>query len=1110
MAIGQKKTSGCYFHEASKRSLQDRIFAVFGPEFSKALIEFSKSLAKLDTDFIVCMARKSARLIDLLALAGLAAPKRLIVYHYILEQELVRFEGKTVTLIDDTLILGTTLGRAKRQLLDAGAAAVNTVVFSVDAQYWDSRLVVPEKHFLKLEHRQLLEFCSAEIQAFSKFRIPYLTDFPIVDDIQMSKTRFAKLSWLSRWDLHSLTHHVSASDEARSFTALPEESYIPRIDEVLGESVSHTLEVTKVRIFSRRDRKGSHWVRIIPIATLRPMNATSVEHLFGILVRSIEKHAESQLEAVRTNLTSIFAKLRFCQYAMSAIVGNLFLSEFSRVTGITEDLTYSATESSRLFGPWNQRDLVVCHSAMELITTTGLEADTAGNIRVRSTTVPVSIARTTNEECDEFVRMGEDIETLESRLGQIFLQLHKRYELAQREEIRERGEAIFEADYRQTPSSDRLSYGFAWDTIARSIIKAERLTPTPHRILLLSLLLDKKIDAGVAVPILCEREGTFFRAYRYGEDVPFEEQENALAFRVAKGFLDASKRSNIPRIEMEKLLVSLLQVGTREGYLEAVYGLHGLQTNTVRVGYHLHGAVVSSMVDGSLLADQQSSWLSRRLTSQGVFKTDRSGLYILGEEPEAATLPGNGPMQAEQLGQVIGTLSSAKTDEGGSVLSTNDLVAITTCSQPRDTALALAAELNIILSGVTSRLRPMLEVKSGNAEDRLSRFLNDSSNTALRSALMKMEAWHSNRSLRAVNTAADYLRSQGQHFMKNYWLSLWPHILRPTDDNQIEAFAPWLEKLEREIFSVALGFSVIEVALASAAELSGAHGSRTRFTRAKAKAMELLQTLEGSGVRSKLIDRMSEIVKNEQPIEKHREALQFGLQHIVSKQLVQRALTAQVVQFAQEFGRADKKREFQYVVWYDIIDSTAEKSGLKGDALRKFRTRVRAFKDTIRGRIFDIRYEARRRSVTVHVWSNTLAARDDEKHVFLYGPRSREFVSSLVEVIANEAAAAGIRVRIVAMNANLAGEAAYHFEGQQDVEGEGFWEHGSRIKGQLKARESADDGATSYLWLVDKLAKRPQILCQDSVWLKNSAQLWVETKIENFSSRVRCFGGKKN
>ena len=1095
--------------ETAGLSLRDRILAVFGPAFSTALIEYSKYLSEIDTDFIVCMARKSARLVDLLSLAGLPKPNRPIVYHYTLEQDLGRFAGKSVTLVDDTLILGTTIGRAKRQLLEAGADLVSTVVFAVDDQYWDARLIVPEKHFLRLDHRQLLEFCSAEIKAFSKFRIPYLTDFPIVDDIKMSRARFAQLSWLSSWDLHSLTHHLSEADESRSFTALPEESHIPRIDGILGEAVAHTLEVTKVRIFSRRDRKGHHWVRVIPIATLRPMNASSINQLFHILVKSIERHSSNRIDSFHANLTSTLSKLRFCQYIMSAIVGNLFLAEFSQVTGLTNDFNYSRVESSRLFGPWSQSDLITCHSAIALITSSGLEAEAAKS-KIRSAKVPVSISKITNEECDEFVRRGGEFETLESRLGQVFLKLHKRYELAQRDEVRARGEAIFESDFQQTPSRDRLSYGFSWDTIARSIIKAEGLTPTPHRILLLSLILDKKVDAGVAVPIFCEREGVFFRAYRYGEDVPFEDQENGLAFRVAKGFLDGSERNNIPRIEMEKLLVCLLQVGTREGYLEAIYGLHGLQTNTVRVGYHLHGAVVSSMPDGSLLADQHQSWLSRRLVSQGVLKTDGSGLYILGEEPEAAFLPGDGLTQAEQLGQIVGLLIAAKREDGSHVLSTNDLVAITTCSQPKDVTLALAAELNIVLGGLTSRLRPMLEKQNGSAESRLSQFLNDSCSKALQSALMKIEAWHDNRSLQAVNAAAGYLVSQSQKFMSNYWVSLWPHILRPTDEHQREAFAPWLEKLENELFSVALGFSVIEFALASAAEMSGARGSRSRLTRARDKAKDLLKTLKSNGMQSKLIDRMTEIVENEKPIERHREALHFGLQSIFARQSVQRALIVQIVQFAQEFGRTDRKREFQYVVWYDIIDSTGQKSGLQGDALRKYRRKVRDFKDVIRSRLFDIRFDARRNDVYMHVWSNTLSAKDDEKHIFVYGPRCRDFVSSIIEIIGNEARASGVRVRILAMNADFAGEAAFHFEGQQDVEGEGFWEHGSRIKGELKKLEEPTESQVSYLWLVDRIAKRPRAICGDSAWLESGSRVFVKTKIENFSSQVWCYGGKKN
>ena len=97
------------------------------------------------------------------------------------------------------------------------------------------------------------------------------------------------------------------------------------------------------------------------------------------------------------------------------------------------------------------------------------------------------------------------------------------------------------------------------------------------------------------------------------------------------------------------------------------------------------------------LAEHKSSWLSSFLIDEKVLEKDESGLYKLGTRPEAALITTEAEAQANQLGQVLGLLCGALDGEGRLILGTNDLIAITTCSRPRDVALALVAELKIIL-----------------------------------------------------------------------------------------------------------------------------------------------------------------------------------------------------------------------------------------------------------------------------------------------------------------------------------------------------------------------------------------------------------------------------
>lgn len=1087
--------------------LRDQILSIFGPRISVELVEFAKFVAAIETDFIICMARKAARLLDLLVLAGFPSPRRPILFSHVLSQELTRFRGKSVTLLDDTLILGTTLGRAKKQLEEAGAQEVKTVVFALDKEFWDGRIITPDRRFVELSHPELLSFCTAEVQAFSRFRVPYLTDFPMVDDLFLTPERFSKLHLLPNWDIHLVSKNGEGSFASRSYSALPEDSSVARLERLFGDSAENAFEVIKVRIYSRKDLKGNYWVKVIPIATLRPLDHDNLSSLFEMIVGFVERRSGQSMQPIRGSLTTPISKLRFVQYFVSGYVGSVFLDELVFETGIKRKPSYSTSEAMALFGSWIQPELAICHSI--LLSETGDDQGIDAS-KVGSSTVPLSISRISNEECSEFLKEAGANQSIESKIGMIFLRLHQKYELPARREARERGALALELPASEMPSRDRLSYGFTWDAISDAVIKSEDLKPSPRRKQLLSIVLDRKVDLGVAVPILCEREGVLFRAYRHGEDVPFEEQENALAFKVAQGFLTGAKRSSIPRVEMEKLLVSLIGVGTHKKFLEAIYGLSGSHLRTVRVGFHLHGAVVISSHGDSYFADSKDSWLSRRLVDEGVLKRDSRGLYVLGREPEAATLTVSATTEAEQLGLVIGRLSSERAASGKPILSTNDLVAITTCARARDTALALVAELKIIFERLDKRIVGLIEARSTNDVSKLDQFLSDSGNAALASARMKLLAWSTRRAVNAVERAYDHLRESGDLFAATYWRSLWPSVFSSPDEHHNLAFQPWIDKISAELDDIALSFSLIEIAMASAIHKADPKVGGVRLARALEKAGDLMAEMRSRSRKGSAIDRFAAVISDGKPLERDRETLQWAMNLVMSRRSVVKPLSQQVVQFGSEYGRVEKKREFQFVVWYDIVNSTGEKSSFQGDELVAYRKRVRQFKDRVKTRLYEFRFEARRRDVQIHVWSNTLDAKDDEKHVFISGQRSVDFAAGIMEVLSNEALSAGVRIRAACLNSNFAGIPVHHFQGSADVEGEAFWEHSSRIKASLKKFEKLDDLPGSYLWLIGAVSERPDFFFGKLKIVGDARKGSFETEIENFRLQTQYFGAIVN
>ena len=123
-----------------------------------------------------------------------------------------------------------------------------------------------------------------------------------------------------------------------------------------------------------------------------------------------------------------------------------------------------------------------------------------------------------------------------------FVGLHKKYELPARREAHRLGHNILSVEASDAPYRDRLKFGFAWRALVECMLEEQELKPHPWRTNLMTLLLDHLIDMGIAVPVLRLREGILFRAYRYGEDVPFGDQECALSYEAANGYLQGSAR----------------------------------------------------------------------------------------------------------------------------------------------------------------------------------------------------------------------------------------------------------------------------------------------------------------------------------------------------------------------------------------------------------------------------------------------------------------------------------------------------------------------------------------------------------------------------------------
>lgn len=1082
-----------------------------------ALVEFSKQIAVSDSDLTICMARKASRIFDLLAASGCAVPSRPPLHHYFLEHAIEKAEGKNVTLVDDTVILGTSLGKAKRELIEAGAKSVRTVVLAVDRDHWSKDLIVPDVSFLDLKHHDMLSLCAAEVQALNRAGIPYLSDFPFFEPLVITADSFSRMQGQFSWEVHPVSHRFDAPSDPRVsvFSILPSDTIKRDLDRVFGRQLAHALEISKIRCFGVRNDDGKYVVRLVPLTTFAPLKVSAIESLFDTIVSRFEVISGRKLSRIANDLSTAKSKLRFVQYITSVIVGTLYTRNLVSVLGLDKRPKPELIEAERIFGYWAKSELSTCHDFVSKVCERGLgENQTA--VQVKRTSLPISVTSVSEEECKRFLGIDgasnteTNVRSLRSDLENIFLKLHQVHELPAREEVKVHGQGVFDAPASQVPHRDRLGFGLDWGTVAKTLLRRESLQPTPQRRAKLSVLLDQLVDDGIAVPLLAERDGVVFRAYRYGEDVEFANQECSLSHDTISGYMETSGRTAVPRLTTEKLLVALLRVGTQRRFLSPVHGVVGASGGTAQVGYHLHGAVAMLPGDDSPLADSSDSWLSRYLVNEGVLRAGKNKSYELGRRPEAANIVSSAPYEAKQLGNIIGLLTTEKDRSGKPGLTENELVLLTTCPQSRHVALASVAELNIILEGIQGRMSRWVRHKltKERCQVLLEKIRSDNARTAIFSAMMKIRAHQADQVRTIIDTSEAFLRSipKAGPMLSNYWSASWRPIIDEGAAHQRSFFDQWISDLHRIISDHALGILTVELALASRLHDENERKTVTQFRNTCNAIKRVLPDLKPSPESHRLFNRLQDATESLKPISNTEQSVRFGVDFCMKRRVSGHALVRQVCEANTSYGRTDRRTDFDFVLWYDIVDSTGRKSDLESLELDAYRTSVLAFKDGMNSAFEVLSRDFKSRGVVMYPWASGISAKDDERNVFFSGPRCFTALTETLRLLLKEAQAKGVWLRLLALNTDFSGYSAHKYELKPSVDGEAFWAHYHKLKRELKKLETTA-ARQSYLWLADKAAS--------SSIQRNLHDLWsdqrkgeLNSSVDNYPMHTRYLGGE--
>lgn len=757
----------------SKRTLRHFFLEQFNHSIQKEIIEFGKRLAGIEADYLIFMARKSVCFFECLSALKLTSVLGVATTDRVLDMNTSWLKGRRVAVIDDAVISGTSLYRINERLSIEGAKVVGNHVFCVSNEWWNEDTFSPTEPFLRLAHDETTAFCSDLVRAISLVPHPYAVDYPLYKKLRIFDDNLQDVFDHSEWQVRNISTPVQVGVGATSLVAIPSQSLISNLSESLGFDLSTIAQLTKIRLYGRHIAKHkATWFTAMPIVVLDPLAIKDVEQLWDSMARFWTMEQRRTLQ--RAMLTSS-PKLRLLQFLISTQLAKLWLSALRGALGERLSAQLDPSTIRYAFAPNVALTIAEC-------------CESSVKFQL-SRPIAIKTVKNRNSVPDREGLSDGDPWSMQARLIEPFLYLHDKEEIPARKLAKTCGKKAFE-NVENREVLNRLNRGFSISEL-RDLARGAADERTPAEVL--SEFLDYAIDRGFVVPTTVVSDGIIYRAYRHGEDISDSEQFRLLVSTALFSFLKSAQTESIKGLWLEKLIVLLLQVVVERNYVppsDLVLGAFG----TIGVRYALHGAIVKeeanhlySHYDGcyytkvlcglGILKEIRIDSLmpdSGKAVPDGIIETDidsvRQRNYQPGRTLESIPCKSEAKELAEGLGLVIGCLYGGRL---GFKITSNELIAIATCSTSAGTACALVSELDIFRRNWRYLVNQLGSISDDDIVDFLRRHV---SYTSINSGRFKFRTYAKEEVpalIAQIQDKSDRLETLEAQFFSSKWRALW-------------------------------------------------------------------------------------------------------------------------------------------------------------------------------------------------------------------------------------------------------------------------------------------------------------------------------------------------
>ena len=632
------------------------------------LKEFWNYLKNENADIVIFMARKAVRLYDLLSKTFGEIHKSEIVSDRILGFDPSYFKKKTVLVVDDTLILGTSLNKVKRYLFENNIKH-KIAVFYIDKNNWKPWLINPDFRIDKITSDKVLNFSQSEVIAFASELIPYLVDFPISQRVNISIKDFSDLLDIPSWDPIEIPTE-SQINRTKNYTLILNKEFKKRYLDLFNE-INNIFEVIKVRIFTRY-KKNSIDLRFIPLVLLKPLKKESIKLLFDTIIASLpDKRIYSKM------IKKSEARLRFIQYYFSYVLGQQIIKLFQIKIPEFKTVEFKTTELINVIGKFLGKNF-------EYSLNKGLLPSFKG-IRINTEIELIN-------DDDDLDKIINTISTYKFNLyyyfPKIFNNLFLEREIKARKNLKNIGDI-------NSQSMKRLDRGITFATIMNYLKKVIEFSDEDIAKDYLSIGLDYSNDLGVSIPIIQKFDKElYYRTYRHGELARRTETNDILFFKFLNSIQTETKKDCFFRVELEKLTVLFYRIGIEHRFVDEI--LRYDDKKKINFSFYLYGSICSvSNGKNDFFPESGENWLLKTYVNEGkyLYIGEKNKYKLINEKIESEALPRYTKRNNEV--QIVADLFSAlfkikKLD------MRNFLTILSSCNNLDNLAMSIAAEANII------------------------------------------------------------------------------------------------------------------------------------------------------------------------------------------------------------------------------------------------------------------------------------------------------------------------------------------------------------------------------------------------------------------------------